>query len=76
MDTFIAVCLALIVLELAVMIGVFVFVMLRVRDAATAVEVAAYRVDQEVLSFGESLRGGWGSMVKTAVSAGLAFFRR
>ena len=75
MDTFIAVCLALIVLELAIMIGVFAFAMLRVRDAATAVEVAAYRVDQEVHSAGESLRSGWGSMFKTAVAAGLSFLR-
>ena len=76
MDTFIAVCLALIVLELAVMIGVFAYVMLRVKDAAAAVEVAAYRVDQEVLSVGESLRSSWGGMLKTAVSAGLSLLRR
>ena len=76
MDTFIAVCLALIVVELAVMIGVFAFAMLRVKDAASAVEVAAYRVDQEVASAGESLRGGWGGIVKTAVSAGMALFGR
>lgn len=76
MDTFIAVCLGLIVLELAVMIGVFAYAMVRVRDAASAVEVAAYRVDQEVLSVGESLRAGWGSMLKTVVSAGLSLFRR
>lgn len=76
MDTVIAVCLVLIVVELALMIGVFAYVMLRVKDAACAVEVAAYRVDQEVLSVGESLRGGWGSMIKTAVSAVLALLRR
>lgn len=76
MDTFIAVCLALIVLELAVMIGAFVFVMLRVKDAAAAVEVAAYRVDQEVLSVGEAFRSGWGGALRTALSAGFAFLRR
>lgn len=76
MDTFIAVCLALIVVELAVMIGAFVVVMLRVRDAAAAVEVAAYRVDQEVLAVGETFRSGWGGVVRTIVSAGLSFFRR
>jgi hypothetical protein len=75
MDTFIAVCLALIVVELAVMIGVFAYAMLRVKDAASAVEVAAYRVDQEVASAGESLRGGWGTVLKTAVTAGMALFR-
>lgn len=76
MDTFIAVCLGLIVLELAVMIGVFAYAMIHVKNAASAVEVAAYRVDQEVASAGESLRGGWGGMIKTAVNAGMALFGR
>ena len=76
METFIAVCLALIVLELAVMIAVFAAAMVKVKDAAQAVEVAAYRVDQEVLGFGQSLRSGWGSAIQTVVNAGLAFFRR
>ncbi|HEX4047758.1 MAG TPA: hypothetical protein VH309_07990 [Elusimicrobiota bacterium] len=75
MDTFIAVCLALIVVELAVMIGVFAAAMLRVRDAAQAVEVAAYRVDQEVQTFGESLRSGWVAALKNVVSVGMRFFR-
>ena len=76
MNTFIAVCLALIVIELAVMIGVFAYVMLRVKDAAAAVEIAAYRVDQEVLSAGETLRSGWGGTLKTIISTGLSFLRR
>lgn len=76
MDTIIAVCLGLIVLELGIMIAVFAFAMLKVKDAAAAVEVAAYRVDQEVLSVGESLRGGWGRMLSTVVSAGLSLIRR
>ena len=76
MDTFIAVCLALIVVELAVMIAVFAYAMLRVKDAASAVEIAAYRVDQEVASAGETLRGGWGGVLKTVMSAGMAILRR
>jgi hypothetical protein len=76
MDTFIAVCLALIVLELGIMIAVFAFTMLKVKDAAAAVEVAAYRVDQEVLSVGETFRSGWGGTLKTIISAGLSFMRR
>ncbi len=76
MDTFIAVCLGLIVLELAVMIGVFIIVMLRVKDAAAAVEVAAYRVDQEVLSVGQTFRSGWGGTLSTLLSAGLSLLRR
>jgi hypothetical protein len=75
MDTFIAICLALIVLELAVMIGVFAVAMLRVRDAAQAVEVAAYRVDQEVQTLGESMRTGWVGAMKNILSVGLRFFR-
>jgi hypothetical protein len=75
MDTFIAVCLALIVVELAVMIAVFTLAMLRVKDAAQAVEVAAYRVDQEVLTFGESMRTGWAQTLKGLVSVGMRFFR-
>ena len=75
MDTFIAVCLALIVVELAVMIGVFAVVMLRVRDAAQAVEVAAYRVDQEVQTLGESMRTGWVGAMKNIISVGLSLFR-
>jgi len=76
MDTFIAVCLGLIVLELAVMIAVFSVAMLKLRDAAQAVEVAAYRVDQEVLSLGQSVRSGWGSAFKTMLSAAFTFLRR
>jgi hypothetical protein len=75
MDTFIAVCLGLIVVELAVMIGVFAVAMLRVRDAAQAVEVAAYRVDQEVQGFSETLHSGWAKALKGIVSVGLGFFR-
>ena len=76
MDTFIAVCLGLIVLELGVMIGVFVVVMLRVKDAAAAVEVAAYRVDQEVLSVGQTFRSGWGGTLSTILSVGMSLLRR
>ena len=75
METFIAVCLALIVVELGVMIGVCAVAMKRVRDAASAVEVAAYRVDQEVQTFGESMRTGWAQALKGLFSVGLRFFR-
>jgi hypothetical protein len=75
MDTFIAVCLALIVVELGIMIAVFAMAMIKVRDAAQAVEVASYRVDREVETFGESLRTGWGQALKTLLSVGFQFFR-
>lgn len=75
MVTFIAVCLALIVVELAVMIAVSCAALLKVRDAAQAVEIAAYRLDQEVLSFGRSVRSGWGATLRTLLTAGLSLFR-
>lgn len=75
MTNFIAVCLALIVLELGVMIAVFSVAMFKVRDAAQAVEVAAYRVDQEVLTLGESMRSGWMATFKNVIGLGLQFFR-
>lgn len=76
MDRFIAVCLGLIVLELAIMIAVFAVAMLKVKEAAQAVEIAAYRVDQEVHQVGQSLRSGWFTAARTLVSAGMEFFRR
>ena len=75
METFIAVCLALIVVELGVVIGVACYALLKVRDAAQAVEVAAYRVDQEVLTFGDTMRSGWGRAAKGLFSLGMQFFR-
>ncbi len=68
--------LGLIVLELAVMIVVFSIAMLKVKDAAQAVEIAAYRVDQEVSSVGQSLRSGWFSTLKTVFSAGMTILGR
>ena len=61
MSTFIAVCLALIVIELGLLLAIFAFALFKMRDAAQAVEIAAYRVDQEVLNIGQTLRSGWGS---------------
>ncbi len=75
MTTFIAVCLALIVIELGAMLAVLAVAMLKVRDAAQAVEVAAYRVDQEVLTLGESIRSGWMASLKNLIGLGLKFFR-
>lgn len=75
MTTFIAVCMGLIVVELGVMIAVFAVAMVKVRDAASAVEVAAYRVDQETAALGESLRSGWVATLKNIVGVGMQFFR-
>lgn len=76
MTTFIAVCAGLIVVELAILVGMAVVALLKVRDAAQAVEVAAYRVDQEVLSFGQTMRSGWGSAIRTGLSTAWTLFGR
>jgi hypothetical protein len=64
MDTFIAVCLALIVLEIGVMMGAVVFVALKLKKSAEAVEVLAYRVEDRVMSF----RTGWLHALQGAAS--------
>ena len=76
MDNFIAVCLALIVVELGVMIAVVVVAMLKLKDAAQAIEVAAYRVDQEILTLGQTMRSGWGETFRALLSAGFGLLRR
>lgn len=75
MPTFMAVCLALIVLELGVMIIVFTVAMLKVRDAAQAVQTAASRLDKEVEQIGVSLRSSWSHSLKTLLSAGWQVFK-
>ncbi|MDE2490818.1 MAG: hypothetical protein KGM24_08210 [Elusimicrobia bacterium] len=75
MEIFIAVCLALIVVELGVLAAFAAAALLKVRQASQAVEVAAYRVDAEVHSVGESLRSGWGRAAGTLLSAAVQLFR-
>ncbi len=57
--TFMAVCLGLITLELGIIVAALLIVALRLRDTAQAIEVLAYRVDQEVENIGSTLRSGW-----------------
>lgn len=66
METFIAVCLGLIVLELGAFIAVGIYAFLKVKRAAQAVEVAAYKMENRVE---ETLSNGW---VGTGVKAALA----
>ena len=54
-----AVCLIMITIELGVLIAAGLIVALRVKDAAQAVEVMAYRVESEVENVGSTLRSGW-----------------
>lgn len=55
MITFIAVCMGLLVLEIGLILAAVVFLVLRVRKSVEAVEVLAYRIEDQVLS----LRSGW-----------------
>lgn len=66
--TIIAVCAALITIELGVIVAAALIVALRVKDTAQAVEVVAYRVDQEIENIGSTLRSGWLKSLATAAS--------
>lgn len=68
METFSAVCLALIALELGVLVAFGIYALVKIRRAAEALEVVAYRVDHQVISVGETLRESWiGSGLKAAM---------
>ncbi len=54
-----AACVAIITLESIIALGVFVFVLYKVHQAALAVEILAFRTDKEVEMMGETLRSGW-----------------
>jgi len=64
MLTFIAVCLALLVLEIGIMMAAVVVLVLRVKKSVEAVEILAYRVEDKVMSF----RTGWIHALQGAAS--------
>ena len=68
MLTFIAVCLAVIVAELGILVAALVVTLLQVKKAAQAAEVLTYRVDHQVASFGEAVRSGWMHLFGTALN--------
>lgn len=68
MMTFVAVCLGLITLELGILIVGLLVAILRVRQAAQAVEVLAYRVEEQVLTFGNGMRSGWFKALQAGAS--------
>ena len=70
MMTFVAVCLALIVLELGILVGALAYAALKVQKTAQAVEVLTYRVEEQVSSFGNGMHSGW--MKALQVGASLA----
>ncbi|MDE2039899.1 MAG: hypothetical protein KGO96_09255 [Elusimicrobia bacterium] len=64
MTTFIAVCMGLLVLEIGLILAAVLFLTLRVKNSAKAVEVLAYRIEDQVLS----VRSGWGKALQSVAS--------
>jgi hypothetical protein len=56
---FIAVCLTLITVELGLIAAFLVVALFQLQKTARAVEILAYRLDEEVSQVGKSLRSGW-----------------
>ncbi len=74
METFIAVCLGILVVETTVVLIVFVSTLLSVRQAVRAVEVLTYRVDDEVDHFGTLMRSGWLRALQGMASVAAGFW--
>ncbi|MDD5656696.1 MAG: hypothetical protein PHF00_05515 [Elusimicrobia bacterium] len=68
MEILIAVCLAVLVVEISVLVAVAVVTLLQLRRAARAVEVLAYRVDVQVAAFERTLHSGWMQFVQGLVA--------
>jgi hypothetical protein len=64
MQTFIAVCMGLLVLEIGLILAAVVFLVLRVKKTVEAVEVLAYTVEDKFLS----VRSGWMRALQGAAS--------
>lgn len=62
-------CLAVIALELAIVVAFLVVTLYNVNRTAQAVEVLAYRLDQELIHLGSTLRSGWTRALGSAVSS-------
>jgi hypothetical protein len=74
METFIAVCLAVLVVELSILVVVLITTLLQIKKAAQAVEILTYRVDQQVSSFGDAVRSGWLRLFGTAINLASRYF--
>lgn len=68
MTTLIAVCAVIITLELALGLAFFIAGLLRIQQAARAIEVLAYRLDEEVDHAGSLMRSGWMKALQSAAS--------
>ena len=63
-QTFIAVCMGLLVLEIGLILAAVVFLVLRVRRSVEAVEVLAYRIEDTV----SGMQSGWMRALQGAAS--------
>lgn len=77
MQTFIAVCSAIIVIELGIGIASFVLLALALRQAVRAFETLAYRVDEQVEHVGTVMRSSWMKSLQAAagIISGMWFGR-
>lgn len=64
MMIFIAVCMGLLVLEIGLILAAVVFLVLRVKKSAEAVEILAYRIEDKFLNF----KTGWVHALQGAAS--------
>ena len=74
METFIAVCLAVLVVELSILMAALVATLLQIKKAARAVEVLTYRIDHQVAAFGETVHSGWARVFQAALNLAARFF--
>ncbi len=75
MMTFIAVCVAVIAVELGLLcIGLLVAVF-RIKKAAEAFEVLAYRVEEQVLHFANGMRGSWMKVLQVGATVAGGLWR-
>jgi hypothetical protein len=77
MQTFIAVCSGLIVIELGIGIAAFVLLALALRQAVRAFEMLAYRVDEEVEHVSAVMKSSWMKSLQAAagIISGMWFGR-
>ncbi|MBI4377343.1 MAG: hypothetical protein HY549_12960 [Elusimicrobia bacterium] len=55
MMTFIAVCIAVIAVELGILIVALAFAVFRIQKTARAVEIVAFRLEDRLLNFGSNI---------------------
>ncbi|MFA6004200.1 MAG: hypothetical protein WC881_09035 [Elusimicrobiota bacterium] len=75
METFIAVCLAVLVVEITVLVIALVMTLLQIKRAAQAVEVLTYRIDHQIEAFGATVSSGWFSLAQGALRLFGRFFK-